>query len=62
MSMKARALGFLLFAVVVGSGTAVAPTSIAVSAKPIISAPQPPHDCLPCTAWCKRHPDAPQCN
>jgi len=62
MSMKVQALMFLLFAVVVGSGTALAPTSIGLAAKPIISAPQPPHDCLPCTAYCKRHPNAPQCN
>lgn len=61
MSMRVWPLLLVLIAVVFATPT-VAPTFTSASDKPIIAAPKPPHDCLPCTPYCKLHPNAPQCN
>jgi hypothetical protein len=61
MSMRVWPLLLVLCGIVLGGATPLAPTSLAGAANPIIAAPKPPHDCLPCTPYCKKHPNAPQC-
>jgi hypothetical protein len=62
VSMKAEALAFLLLAFAVGSGTSLPPSTMALSAKPVVRAPQPGDDSIPCTPYCKLHPNAPSCD